>query len=260
MVDGCVEKGKDLTAGGAVYNSTGVMLMGFANIVDSLYSVKSVIFEQKRHSMAELVEWLSDDWQDAEEKRAYFLNRVPKYGNDHDDVDAMATRVVEHYCDVVSSRRNFRGGNYWPGIFSVGFHVSFGAFTGATPDGRFAGDVLGNGVTPTTGNANSGPTAIMNSVAKLPVELVYNGANLNMRFQGQRIKAMNLMSLIRSYFDKGGEQVQFNMVDTEILREAQRQPEKHRDLFVRVSGYSAEFTGLSEIAQEEIISRTEYEL
>jgi len=260
MVEGCVEKGKDLTAGGAVYNSTGVQLMGFANIVDSLYSVKSVIFDQKRHGMGELVEWLSGDWQDAEDKRAFFLNRVPKYGNDNDDVDAMAARVAEHYCDVAGGHKNYRGGSFWPGIFSVGFHVSFGAFTGATPDGRYAGGVLGNGITPTTGNALSGPTALMNSVAKVPVERIYNGANLNMRFQGKKIAAKNLMSLIRTYFDKGGEQVQFNMVDSEILREAQRQPEKHRDLFVRVSGYSAEFTGLSDIAQDEIISRTEYDL
>ncbi len=260
MVDGCIEKGRDLTAGGAVYNSTGVQLMGFANIVDSLYSLKSVIFDGKRHTMADMVGWLSDDWQDNEDKQAYFLNRVPKYGNDVDEIDRMAARVVEHYCDVVSSRKNFRGGAYWPGIFSVGFHVSFGAFTGATPDGRFAGSVLGNGVTPTTGNAISGPTAIMNSVAKLPVEGLYNGANLNMRFQGKKIATKNLMLLIKAFFDKGGEQVQFNMLDSEILREAQRQPEKHRDLFVRVSGYSAEFTGLSEMAQDEIISRTEFDL
>ena len=89
--------------------------------------------------MADLTEWLSQDWQDAEDKRAYFLNRVPKYGNNHDDVDAMAARVMDHFCDVLSKYRNFRGGAFWPGIFSVGFHITMGAFTGATPDGRFCG-------------------------------------------------------------------------------------------------------------------------
>jgi trans-4-hydroxy-L-proline dehydratase len=135
-----------------------------------------------------------------------------------------------------------------------------GAFTAATPDGRFAGDVLGNGITPTTGNAVTGPTAIMNSVTKLPVTRILNGANLNMRFQGKKISTDNLANLIRTYFRKGGTQVQFNMVDSTVLRDAQHHPEKHRDLFVRVSGYSAEFTGLSDIAQDEIISRTEFEM
>jgi len=260
MVDGCLERGLDLPGGGALYNSTGVQLMGFANVVDSLYAVKKTVFEDKLFTMAELTEWLSQDWQDAEDKRAYFLNRVSKYGNDNDDVDAMATRVVDHYCDVLSKYRNFRGGAFWPGIFSVGFHITMGAFTGATPDGRFAGDVLGNGITPTTGNAVAGPTAIMNSVVKLPVARVFNGANLNMRFQGKKISTENLTALIKTYFRCGGTQVQFNMVDSAILREAQRHPEKYRDLFVRVSGYSAEFIGLSEIAQEEIISRTEFEM
>jgi len=260
MVEGCLDKGRDLTAGGAVYNSTGVQFMGFANVVDSLYAVNKAVFEEKRFSIADLAAWLSQDWQDAEDKRVFFHNRIPKYGNDNDDVDAMAARVVDHFCDVLADKRNFRGGFFWPGIFSVGFHVTMGAFTAATPDGRFAGDVLGNGVTPTTGNALSGPTAIMNSVTKLPIVRVHNGANLNMRFQGNKIGTANLVSLVKGYFKQGGTQVQFNMVDTGVLRDAQVHPEKHRDLFVRVSGYSAEFTGLSEIAQEEIISRTEFEL
>ncbi|TAL36215.1 MAG: formate C-acetyltransferase/glycerol dehydratase family glycyl radical enzyme [Spirochaetes bacterium] len=260
MVEGCIEKGKDLTAGGAVYNSTGVQLMGFANIVDSLYAVSSAVFRDKRFSIGDLAEWLSADWQDHDDKRAWFLNRVPKYGNDNDEVDAMAARVVEHYCDVLAGHRHHRGGAFWPGIFSVGFHISMGAFTGATADGRYAGDVLGNGITPTTGNAASGPTAIMNSVVKLPLARIFNGANLNMRFQGKRIMTAHLAVLIRTYFANGGMQVQFNMLDSDVLREAKAMPEKYRDLFVRVSGYSAEFTGLSEIAQDEIISRTEFEL
>jgi len=260
MVDGCLEKGLDLTRGGAHYNSTGVQLMGFANVVDSLYSVKKAVFEDKLFTMADLASWLSQDWQDAEDKRAYFLNRVPKYGNDNDDVDALGVRVMDHYCDVLSGYRNFRGGFFWPGVFSVGFHITMGAFTGATPDGRFAGDVLGNGITPTTGNALSGPTAIMNSVVKLPVTRATNGVNLNMRFQGKKIRTEHLAALIQTYFRNGGTQVQFNMVDSEVLRDAQQHPEKHRDLFVRVSGYSAEFVGLSEIAQDEIISRTEFEI
>ncbi len=260
MVEGCLEKGLDLTRGGALYNSTGVQFMGFANVVDSLYAVKKAVFEDRLFTMADLTNWLAQDWQDVEDKRVYFLNRIAKYGNDNDDVDAMAIRVMNHFCDVLSPYRNFRGGSFWPGIFSVGFHITMGAFTAATPDGRFAGDVLGIGITPTTGNAAAGPTAVMNSVVKLPVTRVFNGVNLNIRFPGKKISTDNLTALINTYFTRGGTQVQFNMVDSAILREAQQHPEKHRDLFVRVSGYSAEFIGLSEIAQDEIISRTEFEM
>jgi formate C-acetyltransferase len=134
-----------------------------------------------------------------------------------------------------------------------------GAFAGASPDGRFAGDVLGNGITPTNGNAISGPTAIMNSVTKLPLGRAHNGVNLNMRFNPTRLRPEILMALLKTYFRKGGVQVQFNMIDSAVLRDAQAHPEKYRDLVVRVSGYSALFTGLSEIAQNEIISRTECE-
>jgi pyruvate formate-lyase/glycerol dehydratase family glycyl radical enzyme len=260
MIEGPLQKGLDLTKGGAVYNSTGVQLMGFANVADSLYAVKKAVFDEKRFPISDLIEWLSTDWLDADDKRSYFLNKIPKYGNDVDEPDAMAAKVVEHFCAEVKKLRNYRGGYFWPGIFSVGFHVAMGSFTGATPDGRYAGDVLGNGLTPTTGNTKGGPTAVMNSVTKLPLAMIYNGANLNMRFQGKKIRTENLAALITTYFKKGGMQVQFNMLDSGVLRDAQKRPEKHRDLVVRVSGYSAEFTGLSEIAQNEIISRTEYDL
>ncbi len=260
MVEGPMDKGIDLTKGGAVYNSTGVQLMGFANTADSFYSIKKAIFEDRKYTIGQLSEWLSTDWQDAEPKRSYFLKKIKKYGNDIDEVDEMAIRVADHFCDTLKKYKNYRGGSFWPGIFSVGFHISFGAFSAASPDGRHAGDVLGNGITPTTGNAISGPTAMMNSVAKLPLKRVFNGANLNIRFQGKKISTENLLSLVRTYFNRGGMQVQFNMVDSATLRKAQKTPEKYADLFVRVSGYSAEFTGLSEIAQNEIISRTEYEI
>jgi formate C-acetyltransferase len=260
MIEGPLRKGMDLTLGGAVYNSTGVQLMGFANVADSLYSLKKAVFEEKRVAMADLCRWLADDWQDAEDQRSYFLNQVPKYGNDQDEVDAMAAAVMNHFCDVLAKHKNFRGGAFWPGIFSVGFHLAMGSFTGATPDGRSAGDILGNGLTPTDGNALSGPTAMMNSVTKLPLKRLYNGANLNMRFPGRKIHPKILMALLNTYFHRGGFQVQFNMVDTETLREAQRNPEPYRDLVVRFSGYSVLFTDLSDTAQNEIINRMEYEL
>jgi pyruvate formate-lyase/glycerol dehydratase family glycyl radical enzyme len=260
LIQGPLEKGRDLTRGGAIYNSTGVQLIGFANVVDSLHAVKQAVFEDRVISMAELAGHLSEDWDDAEDKRLYLQNKVSKYGNDDDAVDAMAARVLDHFCAEVVKRKNFRGGHFWPGVFSVGFHIAMGAFSGASPDGRRAGEPLGNGITPSNGVAASGPTALMNSVTKLPLTAAVNGANLNLRFDGAKLRPEALESLIRAYFRRGGVQVQFNMVSSDQLRAAQADPEKYRDLVVRVSGYSALFTGLSEIAQDEIISRSEYEL
>jgi formate C-acetyltransferase len=135
-----------------------------------------------------------------------------------------------------------------------------GAFAGASADGRHAGDVLGNGITPTNGCAISGPTAVLNSVTKLPLTRIYNGSNLMLRFNASSLKPQILMALMQAYFRRGGCQIQFNMIDSATLRDAQVHPEGYRDLVVRVSGYSALFTGLSEIAQDEIISRMEYKL
>jgi formate C-acetyltransferase len=259
MIEGPIEKGCDVTKGGAIYNSTGVQLMGFSNIADSLYAVKKAVFEDQKYAIKDLIQWLNADWMDAEDARNYLLHKVAKYGNDVDDVDAMAARVMDHFCDRLKPYKNFRGGAFWPGIFSVGFHISMGAFTGATPDGRSAGDTLGNGITPSNGLAVNGPTAVMNSISKLPLKRVYNGLNLNMRLPGKRIAGKNLMNLIQGYFNKGGVQVQFNMVDTQTLRDAQKHPDQYRDLVVRISGYSGIFINLSDIAQEEIIARMEYE-
>ena len=260
MIQGPMEKGIDLTRGGALYNSTGVQFMGFANTADSLYAVKKAVFDDGKVAIGDLVQSLSDDWMDADDRRNFFLKKLPKFGNDSEEVDEMAARVVVQFTDELAKYRNFRGGAYWPGIFSVGFHVAMGAFTAATPDGRFAGDVLGNGLTPTTGNAMSSATAVMNSVTRLPLERLYNGANLNMRFAGRKVDPAVLADLVRGYFNNGGLQVQFNMVDSSEMLDAQANPQGHRDLVVRVSGYSAQFIDLSDTAQDEIISRTEFEM
>ena len=260
MIEGPLEKGIDLTRGGAVYNSTGVQYMGFSNAADSLYAVKKAVFEDRKMSVGELPEWLSSDWLGNEDKKAYFLHKVPKYGNDNDEVDAMAARILNHYCDELAKYKNFRGGAFWPGVFSVAFHIAFGAFTGATSDGRAAGAILGNGLTPSEGSALAGVTAVMNSVTKLPLVRAYNGCNLNLRFAGNKIKPDNLMALVKGYFERGGFQVQFNMISTEKLKDAQKHPEKYRDLVVRISGYSVYFTDLSEVAQDEIISRSQFAL
>jgi pyruvate formate-lyase/glycerol dehydratase family glycyl radical enzyme len=260
MIDGPMETALDLTRGGAIYNSTGVQLIGFSNLVDSLYAVSKGVFEDGVMSLEELAGCLADDWDGTEDRRSHFLYKIPKYGNDDDQVDAMAARALDHFCDELAKHKNYRGGAFWPGVFTVGFHVAMGAFAGASADGRHAGDVLGNGITPTNGCAVSGPTAVLNSVTKLPLTRVHNGANLIMRFNASSLRPQILAALVQAYFRRGGFQIQFNMIDSATLRDAQAHPEKYRDLVVRVSGYSALFTGLSEIAQNEIISRMEYKL
>jgi formate C-acetyltransferase len=258
MIDGPMEEGLDLTRGGAVYNSTGVQLIGFSNVADSLAAIQKAVFEEKRLSLEKLAKCLAEDWEDSEEIRSHLLHRIPKYGNDDDEVDAMAARVLAHFCDEVLKHESWRGGRFWPGVFSVGFHVAMGAFAGASPDGRSAGEVLGNGITPSSGRAQKGVTALLNSVTGLPLGRAHNGTILNLRFNPAWLRPEALASLMKTYLELGGAQVQFNMIDTALLREAQRNPDAHRDLVVRVSGYSALFTQLSELAQEEIISRMEY--
>jgi formate C-acetyltransferase len=259
MVEGPMEKGLDLTRGGAIYNSTGVQLIGFANVVDSLTAIEKAVFAEKLLSLEDLAECLANDWDDAEGIRSHLLREVPKYGNDEPEADAMAARVLTQFCDEVLRHENIRGGPFWPGIFSVGFHVAMGAFAGASPDGRRAGEVLGNGITPGSGCASRGATALLNSVTRLPVGRAHNGTNLNLRFNRRWLRPEALASLMKTYFELGGSQVQFNMIDTETLRDAQLHPEAYRDLVVRVSGYSALFTELSELAQEEVINRMEYQ-
>jgi pyruvate formate-lyase/glycerol dehydratase family glycyl radical enzyme len=258
MIDGPLAKGLDLTRGGAIYNSTGVQFIGFANVADSLTAIRRAVFEDGSLTIAELARHLAEDWRNGEAVRARLLHRIPKYGNDDRDADAIAARVLEHFCEQVLQRRNYRGGLFWPGAFSVGFHIAMGTFAGASADGRHAGDILGNGITPAEGRAKTGPTALLKSVARMPSGRAVNGTNLNMRFNPKWIKAETLAPLVQTYFRLGGTQVQFNMIDTEVLRAAQRNPDAHRDLVVRISGYSALFTELSPRAQEEIISRMEY--
>jgi len=264
IVNDCIEKGQDVMEGGAHYNFIGPEGIGHATTADSLAAIKKLVFEEEKLGFNELVKILKANFEGCENIRQMLLNRAPKYGNDDDYVDLIAREVAGIYCREVEKYHTIRGGSFSPGMYPTTAHVPMGMVVGATPDGRFAGTPLNDGVSPCQGRDILGPTASMKSVTKLDHALVSNGTLLNMKFNPTSLQDDNslekFMNLVRSYFTLGGLHVQFNAVCADTLREAQQKPENYRDLIVRVAGYSAFFTGLEKTLQDEVISRTEHAL
>lgn len=199
--------------------------------------------------------------KDGEYIRQLLINGAPKFGNDIDEVDYMVREVALTYCQEVQKYTNPRGGTFQPGLYPVSANVSLGAITGASADGRLAEEPLADGVSPTSGRDTNGPTAAMNSVSKLDHHIASNGTLLNQKFHPSAVSGeeglRNLSALIRGYFDQKGMHVQFNVISREILMDAQKNPDKYKNLVVRVAGYSAHFVSLDKTIQEDIISRTE---
>lgn len=262
LTDDCLKQGRDLTVGGAVYNFTGPQGVGLATVADSLAAIDQLVFKEKKVTMEELTKALAKNFAGFEPLRQLLVNSAPKYGADNDFVDSYARRVGEIFCREVEQYRNPRNGSYQPGLYSVTMHITFGMLTGALPNGRKASKPLSCGVTPEPGTAIFGPTALLRSAAKLNYELVSNGAVLGLKFNPGTFRGneglQNLKSLIKSFFKLGGMHLQSNFVNRETLVEAQRHPEEYRDLVVRVAGYSALFTDLDRLVQDEIIARTEF--
>ncbi|MBD3194672.1 MAG: formate C-acetyltransferase/glycerol dehydratase family glycyl radical enzyme [Candidatus Lokiarchaeota archaeon] len=263
--DNCIEHAKDVTRGGAIYNFTGPQLIGLATVADSLAVIKKIVFEDKLLKLEELTQILKKNFRGTyknkrgKEWRSIFINKVPKFGNDEDYVDNIAKDIAKLFCDTISKHNNYRGGKFNPGIYSTSLHLAFGAFTGASADGRKSRDPLSNGVGPTHGRDKLGPTAILNSVKKLRNDLMTNGNSLIIAFHPNSMKMETFLPLIKAYFEKeGGFQIQFNVVGKETLCKAQLNPENYKGLVVRIAGYSVYFTELSKAAQDEIIARTEY--
>ncbi len=262
LTDDCLEQGLDLTAGGAHYNFTGVQGVGVATVADSLAAIDRLVFGEKRITMEELLAALDADFEGREALRQMLLSKAPKYGNDDDDADRFARTAAEVYCRAVEKHRNSRDGSYSPGLYSVTTHVAFGLMVGATPDGRHAGAPLSQGISPAHGRDGSGPTAALKSAAKLDHTLVSNGlALIQMLSLGAsaREHATDVLGgLLEAYFGLGGQELQWNLVDRATLIDAQQNPEAYRGLVVRVAGYSALFTDLNRVVQDELIARTEH--
>jgi formate C-acetyltransferase len=225
--------------------------------------LKKIVFEDRRVSIDDMREALAADWEGHEALRQTALNGVPKYGNDDACADAVAEAVAAHFIREVLRHENPRGGRYYPGIFTFG-HVTHGQRTGASPDGRKAGDTITAHITPAVGTDRTGPTAVVNSAARVCRLQPPEGTALDIRLHPSAVSGksgrLKLRALIETFMEQGGIQVQLNVVDTETLRRAQRNPDDYRGLIVRVWGFSAYFVQLTRDYQEEIIARTEHGL
>jgi len=258
----CLARGLDLTWGGARYDFTGVQGVGSATVGDSLAALDALVFGQGHIPLDPLLAALDADFEGYEALRQMLVHRAPKYGNDDGAADHYTRLAAEIYCQEVAKHANPRGGRYQPGLYSVTTHVALGLAVGATPDGRRAGMPLSQGISPVQGRDHAGPTAAMQSVARLDHTLVSNGSAFNQKLNPAFLRGDKgpgtLAGLLRAYFQLGGMQLQWNLVDGEMLRAAQQHPEDHRDLIVRVSGYSAHFTDLEQVVQNDIIARMEH--
>ena len=263
VIQDCVERGLDVTAGGAHYNFSGVQGVQIANVADSLAAVRQAVFDERWLSAQELLDTLKGDYADQEVLRQRLIHRVPKYGNDDDRVDQYARQWGDRYSELVARHPTIRGGVYQPGFYTVSAHVPMGANVGATPDGRHAHTPLADGgLSPEAGRDRRGATAALQSVGKINLELASNGTLLNMKFlpsffQGEQALEKFVL-LLRGFCRLHIPHVQFNVVSAQTLRQAQANPEAFRSLVVRVAGYSAYFTELDKELQDEIIARTEF--
>jgi len=262
IISDCIENGKDYNAGGARYNTDYIQGVGIGTITDSFSAIKYHVFDQKNISMKKLKETLKDNFIGHEEIRQLFLNKTPRYGNDDDYADDIMKLVFNAFYEEVNGRKNTKGGVYRINMLPTTCHIYFGSVVGATPDGRREKQPLSEGISPVQGADRLGPTAVIKSAAKME-QVKTGGTLLNQKFTPQLLegeKGLNsLAHLIRVYFKLGGHHIQFNVISADTLRAAQKEPEKYRNLIVRVAGYSDYFNNLSKTLQDEIISRTEHQ-
>lgn len=262
VIDNCMEKGVDITAGGAVYNKSGIQLIQVANVADSMAALKELIYDKKELTAKELLSALRENYPD-ERIRQMVLTHAPKYGNDVDWVDELGEKWVECFKERLDTWTNYRGGNYTIGLYTVSAHVPMGIKVAATPDGRRSGEPLADGgLSAVYGRDQKGPTALLRSVSKIKSINAANGTLLNMKFAPQLFEEEDgvekFCGIIRGFVELKINHVQFNVVNKQDLIAAKETPENYRHLLVRVAGYTANYVDLAEKLQDEIIARTEY--
>jgi formate C-acetyltransferase len=256
----CVEKGKDSTEGGARYNKTGTFFaVGLANTADALIAIKKLVFDVKRFSLGYLVNILKNNFEDNEALRLEILTKLPKYGNDDDEVDNLAKRIVDIYVREIPKHKNTRGGYFKLGAWGT-IPVDKGKIIGASADGRKSREPLSINISPVPGRDRNGPTAVIKSASKLNVGLCTNGSILGIELHPNSVAGQKglkvFQNLVECYFQLGGMSLQFNIMDIKVLREAQKEPHKYKNLQVRVWGYSDYFVCVDPEMQEHIIART----
>ena len=273
LTDDCIGRGKTIKEGGAVYDFISGLQVGIANLADSLAAIKKLVFEEKKLTTTQLWHALTTDFadEDGEKIRQMLINDAPKYGNDDDYVDDLIVEAYKPYIDEIAKYKNTRygrgpiGGLRYAGTSSISANVGQGHSTLATPDGRHARTPLAEGCSPEHAMDTDGPTAVFKSVSKLSTKDITGGVLLNQKMSPQILRSdescMKLVALLRTFFNRlHGYHVQYNIVSRDTLIDAQNHPDKHRDLIVRVAGYSAFFVGLSKETQDDIIERTEQSL
>jgi formate C-acetyltransferase len=260
LIDDCIATGKDYHDGGARYNTSYIQGVGIGTITDAMAAIRGHVYDQRDLSMPELLGALEADFAGSDRLRQVLINRSPKYGNDDQAADELMARIFEAYYQSVEGRKNMRGGEYHINMLPTTCHVYFGSVTGATSDGRRAWTPVSEGISPVQGADRRGPTAVLRSAARMDHART-GGTLLNQKLTPQLLKddegLDHLVQLVRTYFKLDGHHIQFNVVDAETLRHAKLHPAQHRDLIVRVAGYSDYFCDLSEALQDEIIARTE---
>jgi trans-4-hydroxy-L-proline dehydratase len=261
LIDDCIANGKDYHSGGARYNTSYIQGVGLGSITDCLASIRYHVYDKGTLSLEELAEALQCNFAGFEALRNRFLQDTPKYGNDDDYADELTRKVFEAYYSAIDGRPNTRGGHHRINLLPTTVHVYFGKVTGALPDGRYATEPLSEGISPVQGADRNGPTSVIKSAAKID-HLRTGGTLLNQKFTPQIMNddsgITKVAQLVRTYFRMDGHHIQFNVVTADQLRKAQQCPEQHRDLIVRVAGYSDYFVDLGEELQNEIIHRTEH--
>lgn len=264
VIDDCMEKGMDVTQGGAHYNLSGIQMIQVANLADSLAAIKKLVYEEHRISAKDLESALEDNFEHQQVIRTMLLNKCPKYGNDESWVDEIGAKWARFFQQGLKQYKNYRNGPYNTGMYTVSAHVPMGEHVGASADGRYAKSPLADGgMSPVYGRDIKGPTAVLKSVSKMDNVLTTNGGLLNMKFLPEFFKTESgidkFAMFLRAFVDLEFPHIQFNVVRKEDLLEAQKNPEQYRSLTVRVAGYTAYFVELAQELQNEIIARTSYE-
>jgi formate C-acetyltransferase len=262
VIDGCIEKGKDVTVGGARYNSSGAALIGLADVTDSLLVIKKLVYDEKKVSLARLKKAVDENFENDPALHAMVTRKVALFGSGNDEAVLMANRIAKFAHDYYGSKPHYRGGRYTVGFWSMSNHVAYGTLTGALPSGRLRGKAFTPGLTPEP-NASKNLLDNIRDVARLNKKNITNNMAFNVKMvpaagDSREKTVADMFSYVKTYFDLGGMQMQMNVVTSETLKDAMAHPENYRNLLVRISGYNAYFVTLNRDMQIELIERAEY--